>query len=505
MNSLGIYFGPKLINIVEARGKKILNSLQILQTTVSAGELEEKVPEETKIIEIVALFKDELRRGKVEAKEATFCLSGKDLIIRTFEIPMLPREELNSAISFEAKKYLPFKIEDLIFGFQLKPDKTSRTNMVLFMGIRKDVLDRYLSIAGQLGLKISAIEYSAFSILRCLNLSRLNAKGVVGVLAVDPQAEDEASFTVLEDGFPLFSRDIGLEGGPGLEKLNTEIRVSLDYYRRKFPAKNIREIYLAAHKDYIPDLQTFIKDAGFLSHVIEINKYSDKLSSYSLGILKAYTTSLIKAVRSSLKVNLLAVKAKAKLAQEEAPLRELGLSSLLEGLEWDSRILLLGALLCASVFGFGAYRTQSLQKEIAGIARFYPSVETVNPADSYDKLAADEKDFKDKLNTLEGVIRKQLFLTKPLNIIPGVIPKGAWITNFDFNKGDKDKAALSLQGMVYLADSSEEIKTANVFLESLKKDPDFSAYFKEITIVSLDQNELGDLAVTSFSILCKTE
>lgn len=505
MNSLGIYFGPKLINIVEAKDKKLLNILQISQAAVSVGELEEKTPAEAKIIEIVALFKDELRRGKIEAKEATFCLSGKDLIIRTFEIPMLPREELNSAISFEAKKYLPFKIEDLVFGFQLKPDKTSRTNLVLFVGIKKDILDRYLSIAGQLGLKINAIEYSAFSILRCLNLGKLSVKGVVGVLAVDLQAGDEASFTVLEDGFPLFSRDIGLEGSPGLEKLNTEIRVSLDYYRRKFPAKNIREIYLAAHQDHVSDLQAFIKDAGFSSHVIEVSKYSDKLSSYSLGVLKAYSASLVKSVRSSLKINLLAEKAKAKIAKEEAPLKELELGLLFEGLEWDPRILLLGALLSVFALVFGAYRAQPLRKEMAEITRSYPVVATVNAADSYDKLSADKKNFTDKLDTLEGVIKKQLFLTTPLNIIPRVIPNGVWITDFDFNKGDADRAVLSLQGMVYLTDSGEEIKTANVFLNNLKKDPDFSAYFKEIAILSLDQKTVGTTNVTSFSIICKTK
>ncbi len=123
MSSLGIYFGPKLINIVETKGRKPVRDIEVPQTTISAGELEEKVPADVKTIEIIALFKDELRRNKIDARESTICLSGKDLIIRTFEIPVLPREELQSAINFEVKKYIPFKVEDLISDFQLKFDK----------------------------------------------------------------------------------------------------------------------------------------------------------------------------------------------------------------------------------------------------------------------------------------------------------------------------------------------------------------------------------------------
>ena len=114
MSSLGIYFGPKVISLVETKGRRLINDIQIPQTTIFEGELEEKVPAEVKLIGIIALFKEELRKNKIEAKEATLCLSGKDLVVRTFEIPMLPREELKSAINFEVKKYIPFRVEDLI-------------------------------------------------------------------------------------------------------------------------------------------------------------------------------------------------------------------------------------------------------------------------------------------------------------------------------------------------------------------------------------------------------
>ena len=206
MNSLGIYFGPKAISMVETEKKKVKNHNLIPQAAVYNGELDKKVPAEVKTIEIIALLKDELRRNKMDAREATICLSGRDLIIRTFQMPVLPRQEMQSAINFEAKKYIPFKIEEVIADFQIKLDRLSHTSLVLYIGIKKETLDRHISILNQLDLKINAVEYSAFSILRCLKLAGLNGRGVVGVLAADLKVEDEINFMVLEDGFPLNGR-----------------------------------------------------------------------------------------------------------------------------------------------------------------------------------------------------------------------------------------------------------------------------------------------------------
>lgn len=205
--SLGIYFGPKIISIIETKGKTILNNIQVSQELITSSEIEEKVPSEVKI---VALFKDELRRNKIGANEASLSLSGKDFVIRTFEMPVIPRSELDSAVRFEAKKYIPFKIEDLISDFQVQYDKLSRRNIILFAGIKKDILDRYLSILNQLDIKPSVIEYSAFSLLRLMKLLNINNKGIIGIISADFKEEDEINFTFLENGFPLFSRDITL-------------------------------------------------------------------------------------------------------------------------------------------------------------------------------------------------------------------------------------------------------------------------------------------------------
>ncbi len=241
MKTLGIYFGPKAISLVETEGQKVLNNVLIPLQRLSGSGVEEKIPEE---IKIAAAIKDELRKNNIEAKDVSLVLLGRDLIIRTFHMPVLPANELYTAVRFEAKKYIPFKVEDLVYDFQVSLDRANRKTLVLFVGVKKENLDKYLSIFAQLNIKVSCIEYAGFSILRLIQLAKIREKGISAVVDIDLAEEDEVNFIVLENGFPLFSRDIIMAGeavppeaiqpvkvdlAQSLEKLKVEMRISLDF------------------------------------------------------------------------------------------------------------------------------------------------------------------------------------------------------------------------------------------------------------------------------------
>ncbi|MBM3249840.1 MAG: hypothetical protein FJZ09_03210 [Candidatus Omnitrophica bacterium] len=515
MSALGIYFGPKIISIVESKGKKLLNHAQIQQATVSRGELEEKVPQEVKTIEIIALFKDELRRSRIEAKEATLGLSGKDLIIRTFEIPQLPKEELASAVIFEAKKYIPFRVEDLISDFQLIQDKESRTNQVIFMGIKKETLDTYFAILNQLDIKISAIEYSAFSLSRYLALSGVGEKGVVAILGADLKGEDEVNFTVFENGFPLFSRDIALTSGPAEEfggpaeaadllgKLKTEIRVSLDYFRRKFPNKNVRKTLLLTGPDVRSELESMLAEMGLSVTYADLEKIVERTAPYSLSFAKGYSASLTKAIKSAVKVNLVAARAKIKPEAKEKRIA-IEAAPLLKGLKIDVKMVILGIAICAGAFAYGRYQMEPLNKELAGIRRNRPEVAGISPDATIEQLEGKETDFKRRADSLDNLIKKQVYLTQILDALPRLTPKEMWLTRLTYSaRKERGRSDLAIEGMVYMGDADKEFEAVNRFLDRVKKNPDFTKYFRDISIVSIDRRQSERVTGTNFAISCK--
>lgn len=139
MGTLGIYFGPKTITIAETSGMNLIKSVRIPQPAAPASIPEEESSVKARTIQLVAIIKDELRKNKIEGKKANLCLSGRDLIIRTFEIPLLPSAELKNAVNFEAKKYIPFKGEDIASDFQIEYDRARKINQALFCGHKETV------------------------------------------------------------------------------------------------------------------------------------------------------------------------------------------------------------------------------------------------------------------------------------------------------------------------------------------------------------------------------
>lgn len=510
MSDLGIYFGPKAIDVSEAKGRKLVNNLKIPLSGIVGSELDEKVPTE---IKLVAAFNDAFRRNKIEAREAGLCLSGKDLIIRTFEIPLLPKEELQSAINFEAKKYIPFKVEELISGYQVEMDKLSRTNIVLFMGIKKETFDKYFSILEQLNIRINSIEYAGFSALRVLKLAGISESGVMGILCFDSRGEDEINFTVLDNGFPLFSRDINLSAAPsdldqaqeepGLspDKIKAEVRVSFDYYHRKFPAKAIKNIFVVSSPDWRQELEVFINELGLSSKFIDIARVINRPMAFSTGLVKSYSVSIAKAIPIKVRLNLIESKARA-VKFSSAPGADL--LSLVKNIKADFRVVFAGILICAAAFGYSLFQSAPLKKDLSNVIDKRSKAGKINPESSYEALNVISLRSQKSLADLDNLIRKQLYVTEVLEIIPHSLPEGVWLTRFSLSKKAEGKAELFLQGMCYLGDSNNELQAVNKFLGNLKDSPGFTKYFKDISIVSIDHAQHAQAIVTAFLISCKT-
>lgn len=517
MRYLGIYLGPSTIYLIETKDRRVINSIEMPQTIISAGDIEqEKVPPEIKLAESVAFLKNELARNNIEAKEATLCLSGKDMFVRSFEMPAMSGDELENAIKFEAEKYIPFKTENLISDYQVRFEKQSRTNLILFIGLKKEILDRYLSILSQLNIKVNNIEYSAFSVLRGIQMRGVNFKNTIGVLNLDLHGEDEINFLVLENGFPLFSRDISLASAPGeegaasleektrgvSEKLRTELQVSLDYYERKFPTKGLKKLILVGKPECRPEVELIAREMALPLQFVDLTKQIGGAFPYSLGTVKAFTAAVSKVVKAPLKINLLSAREKTVQIQERFDAgRE---SNFFEGVTVDARMIGIGAAACLIAYGIGTYQAQPVKEELARIQAARPQINAVSPAASYEEILSKDEEFQRKLRALNDLVKKQLYVIAPFDAIPKCLPKGAWLTSFSFNKDEMGFAELVLEGTVYLADGNKEFDAVYAMVSNLKGMQSFAQSFSSVAVSSVTRSELYTYPVTNFSISCKS-
>jgi len=509
MNALGVYFGSQLVSVVETKGTKTINYTVVSHAALSTDEVsEEKVPGTVKM---VTLLKDELIKNNIEANEATVSISGKDLIVRTFEMPIMSRQELNTAVNFEVKKYIPFKIEDLISDFQFKLDNSIRKTRVLFVGIKKEALDGYIDILSQLGIKIASIEYSAFSILRLLKLANIKDKGVIAVVNIDMEKDDEANFVVLDDGFPLFSRDISLMGGYEepvktnenqagviLDKLKREIQISLDYYDRKFPGKNISRIFFITNPNYRADLDGFVKELGIGVNFIDINKYIDRPVPFSLAFVKGYSSSLA-GFKMVVKINLLAAKERGSRKGGPEVLTPL---SLAKRFKYAFAVSAVCLFILISTFVSGISRTMPLQKELRNIINMRPGISAISGDLSNKELQDINANYKVKAEAMDSIVKKRMYLTPLLDAVPRTMPKGLRLETLSLKRGEGGLEFI-LNGSVFLGNSNKEEEMVNTFLLRLRENPAIAKYFKDIAVGSIEYKQMDKINITNFVISCQ--
>jgi len=509
MSLLSLYFGNKGINIINARIKGILNNIEIPASEISSFDFEDKVPAD---IKIVVLLQEAFRTNKLDAKEAILCLSGKDLIVRTFDIPQLPREELESAINFEAKKYLPFKIEELVTTFQVRPDNAKKTNLVVFMAIKKDTLSSYLSIANQLKFKIRYLEYSALSLIRLLKINKGIEKGVTAFIYIDSEG-DESHFVVMENGFLLFCRDIILSALPTealdvglkdpaliLDKMRSEIKSSLDYYQRRFSQKPIVKTVFFSDLAVRGDLQDFLNEIGLNVKFIDLSKSLRTGGLVSSGAIKSYSAALVGVANIGIKLDLLKVKAKKQSVEPEFVLPDF--SNFFKDINVDYRIIFLALFLVGVMYVYGLTRIQPLKDDLKKTIGLRPSVAQVDADVSYEELAKVDSKYKKKIAIYDAIVQQQVYLTKQLNVIPRVLPKNAWLSTFRFTN-NAGLPVLKLRGYVYSEDQQDEVVVINKFLNDLRGDVDFGAYFKSVVLDSVVKESFGKQNVASFEVTCK--
>ena len=488
---LGIYFGKDSISIVEVAGTQVTSSAHL--SLPEPGELQ-GAPGESRQITLIG---DGLKENKIEAKKAFLGLSNKEQFIRGFQMLVLSKSEMDMGVLYEVKKYLPFKTDDLIFDYQHRINKGSSKMDILFVAVTKNGLDSNLAILNQAGLQITAVEPASFALLRVLALTKqLNPKASFALVTLEGA---DVEFTIIDRGFPCFSRDIKLSAAPAIpegsgpgeaaevKRLASEIRVSLDYFRRQFSGSPVDKVLFLSKMPMPGELISGLnEDLGLLVERVELERNKEANGLEDLGLLKAYALALKDKVKINLSVDLTRKKY-VQPALEEAP-KEIKPAVLnIAMIKWPL-ILSLGLLAMAYIFpqfdiNQANSRLNQLSKEVEGI------LPVQLRGAGLEALNKQKTDYADKLAILQKLVNSRFNLTPSLNAIPAALNQGLWLENISIILRD-GLESLSLRGAVYLGEKDAELNAANSFYQKLKSSPDFMRGLRILELKSISEGQV---------------
>lgn len=153
---------------------------------------------------VVNLLTDVLRESNVTTKRAIFSVPSASSFVTAVSFPLLRGKELESAVSFEAKRYVPIPLQEVALDWQmLEEDEAERRMLILLVAVPQEVIAKYQRVAEAMGLQLEAVEVESFSLARSL------LAGDYGVTAVIHWGALVTTLVVVDQGRIRMSHNFG--------------------------------------------------------------------------------------------------------------------------------------------------------------------------------------------------------------------------------------------------------------------------------------------------------
>lgn len=225
---LGIDFGTESIKAVELRlrgGRPYISNYgeAVLfprdRKRVSARSLKE---------EIAVRFRTLISRLEPGTEEVCISIPSYLGLIFLVDFPRMTDEELDEAVRFEARKYIPSPLEDVSLSWENVGEygkesggEAQKIEVLLVAALKKDI-QQYERYVNAVGYQMKLLELETFSIARALASDEPDP-----VLVVDIGAR-AANLILVEGGFPKKSRSIDAGGREITQTLSESLNISLD-------------------------------------------------------------------------------------------------------------------------------------------------------------------------------------------------------------------------------------------------------------------------------------
>jgi len=233
--SLGIDIGTASIKVVQLKKEEERFKLETYGQISTIGYLERLndtfQSTSLKTLEVVAreMLRILLEKSETTVKTAIMSVPVFSSFVSIIEMPFMGEKELARAIQFEARRYVPIPLPEVILDWRvieigiIKNDFSPRPfkgKRILLIAVPIEVVNKYLRIADDLGLSVVALELESFSVARSL---MSNDKSSACILDVGARA---SSFTIVDKGIVQMSHSLDIGGGEMTRTLATGLGIA---------------------------------------------------------------------------------------------------------------------------------------------------------------------------------------------------------------------------------------------------------------------------------------
>ncbi len=119
--------------------------------------------------DIGALVKDLLRESNVTTNEVICTVPATAAFITTISFPRSLEGEVSQAIPYEARKYVPIPISEVVLEWMKLEDRQAKEEIeVLLVAVPREVVEKFRRVAQAATINLRALEVEPFSTVRSL-------------------------------------------------------------------------------------------------------------------------------------------------------------------------------------------------------------------------------------------------------------------------------------------------------------------------------------------------
>lgn len=258
--TVGLDLGSSAIKVIVLGARKGASARPVIaQNIVRLAEGQDADPSDA--------IRQALAGLHLATRAVNLAVSGQWVIMRIVEMPAMKPGEMKQALPFEAQRYLPFNLQDVVIdGVVLGPAENNK-HWVLIVACKKELIDRRIDWIKRAGLEPALIDVDALALANAYLASRNGSVGQNTHALVDVGAH-LSNLVIFKAGAPYLVRDIPWGGdklirhvaeqtgtdpaavaavldkgelaspGPALksatEALVTELQLSFDYFENRF-------------------------------------------------------------------------------------------------------------------------------------------------------------------------------------------------------------------------------------------------------------------------------
>lgn len=236
---------------------------------------------------VVAGVKEVMKRAKISTNKAIASLPGFSVFSSIINLPVMAKKDLISAVRWEAKKFVPIPLEEMILDWELlkepgqseakeselepkeknskeeeetkdkeksKTDKSkAKDNKVLLTAAPKNLVERYVDIFKRADLQLVGLETEAFALERSLIG---NERASIMIIDV---GQTTTSLIIFTNGVPIINRGIDV-GGRSITEALTRI-TGLDYKQAEQFKRDYSNTLTGKNIDQMPKPISFVANS----------------------------------------------------------------------------------------------------------------------------------------------------------------------------------------------------------------------------------------------------